>query len=506
MRATVRTRRVTTFGLLVVVLALVLTAAGVALAAPPAGAAGPHNDALAVQVGGDCLFNIGAYPAPDGSATTDSWDISYRWSSSPWSSFTTVRVDGVDYVYGSSSGTLVQAPTDDSATSNVSQWQVGDILVTQRLSLIANSATGRQDVAQIEYAVQNVGSASHDVGVRLMVDTEINYNDAALFRVPGIGALTAERDFTGAGVPTGVYVFSTLSDTTHIAFVSSGYAGAMPDRMVFAYWPNIYHAASLWDYTVDPATTFGDSAYALYWNPTTLGAGASRTYVSSYGLGSSSADLTPPLALGVYGPSTLNVVNGVYSPDPFDVNAWAQDVGTGDATNVKAKIVLPPELRLVTGSATISLGSLAVNEEKQASWKLHAIPQASARTVTYKVTVWADGVPAKTVPRTLALTAVPVPKLTLKLSGLAHGVLALGNKVTAKGTLTPSTYAVKALVLTAQRKKGTKWVNVKTKQLTIGATGKYSWKYKPSKAGSYREQAALANGDATTPWRTFKAQ
>jgi hypothetical protein len=505
MRAMVRTRRASTFGLLVVVFALVLTAACVAVAASPARAAGPHNDTIAVQVGSDCLFNIGAAPAADGSATADSWDLSYRWASSPWSSFTTVRVDGADYVYGSSSGTLVQAPTDD-ATSNVSQWQIGDILVTQRLSLVGNSATGRQDVAQIEYAVQNVGSASHDVGVRLMVDTEINYNDAALFRVPGVGALTAERDFTGGDVPTGVYVFSTLDDTAHIAFVSSGYAGAAPDRMVFAYWPNIYHGASLWDYTVDPATTFGDSAYALYWNPTTLGAGVSRSYVSSYGLGSSSADLTPPLALGVYGPNALNAINGVYSPDPFDINAWTQDVGTGPASNVRAQIVLPAELRLVSGSATLSLGGLAVNEEKQASWKVHAIPQASAHTVTYKVTVWADGVPAKTVPRTLALPAVPVPKLTLKLSGLAHGVLTLGKKVTAKGALTPSTYTVKALVLTVQKKKGTKWIGATTKQLTIGADGKYSWKYKPKKAGSYREQASLANGDAMSPWRTFKVQ
>ena len=318
-------RRSATWGMLVVVLALVLTASAMAATASPAGAVGPHNSFLSVQVGNDCLFNIGAFPAADGSAVTGtSWDISYRWSSSPWSSFTTVRVDGADYIYGSSSGTLVQAPTDDSATSNVSQWQIGDILVTQRLSLTTNSATGRQDVAQIEYTVQNNGAVAHDVGIRLMVDTEINYNDAALFRVPGVGALTAERDFSGSAVPTSVYVFSDLSDATHIAFISSGYAGAVPDRMVFAYWPNIYHASSLWDYTVDPATTFGDSAYALYWNPTTVAPGASRTYVSSYGLGSSSADLTPPLALGVYGPNALNAVNDLYSPDPFNVNAWVQ--------------------------------------------------------------------------------------------------------------------------------------------------------------------------------------
>jgi hypothetical protein len=506
MTARVRTRRAKTFGMLVVMLALVLTATAVAVAASPAAAVGPHNDFLAVQVGGDCIFNIGAAPAPDGSATATSWDISYAWPSSPWSSYTTVRVDGSDYIYGSSSGTLVKAPTDDSATSNVSQWQVGDILVTQRLSLTGNSATGRQDVAQIEYSVQNLGAASHDVGVRLMIDTEINGTDDALFRVPGVGALTAERDFTGGDVPTGVYVFATLSDTTHIAFVSSGYAGAVPDRMVFAYWPNIYHATDLWNYTVDPATTFGDSAYALYWNPTTLAPGASRAYASSYGLGSSSADLRPPLALGVYGPNSLNAVRDAYSPDPFNVNAWVQDIGTGDASNVQAKITLPPELRLVSGSATISLAGLAVNEEKQATWKVHAIPQGTAKTVSYKVTAWADGVPAKTVTRSLALPAVTAPKLTLKLSGLRRGVLSLGKSVTAKGVVTPSRYVGAALTLTVQKKKGARWITVKTKTLTINALAKYSWRYKPKKLGAYRELAALTSGDATSPWRTFKVK
>ena len=400
MTATVRARRATTIGMLVVMLVLALSATAIAVAASPAGAVGPHNDLLAVQVGSDCRFNIGAAPAADGSEVSGtSWDISYRWASSPWSSFTTVRVDGADYTYGSSSGTLVQAPTDDSATSNVSQWQTGDILVTQRLSLVANSATGRQDVAQIDYGVQNVGAAPHDVGVRLMIDTEVDYNDAALFRVPGVGALLAERDFTGGDVPTGVYVFKALSDTTHIAFVSSGYAGAVPDRMVFAYWPQIYLAASLWDYTVDPATTFGDSVYALYWNPTTL----APARPGPTPLPTASAAPAPTSRRRWRWGSTVRTrstrsttcTRRIHSTSTPGCRMWAPVA----ASNVQAKIVLPAQLRLVSGSPTMALGGLAVNEEKQATWRVHAIPQGSAKTVSYQVTVWADGVPPKTVTR-----------------------------------------------------------------------------------------------------------
>ena len=160
----------------------------------------------------------------------------------------------------------------------------------------------------------------------------------------------------------------------------------------------------------------------------------------------------------------------------------------------------------MSGSATVSLGGLAVSEEKQATWKVHAIPQGSAKTVSYKVTVWADGVPFKTVTRTLALPAVTAPKLTLKLSGLRRGRLSLGKKVTAKGAVTPSRYVGAALTLTVQKKKGARWITVVTKALTINATAKYSWRYKPKRHGFYREQAALTSGDATTPWRTFKVK
>ena len=98
------------------------------------------------------------------------------------------------------------------------------------------------------------------------------------------------------------------------------------------------------------------------------------------------------------------------------------------------------------------------------------------------------------------------PKLTLKLSGLRRGVLSLGKNVTAKGVVTPSRYVGAAVTLTAQKKQGRRWVTVKTKTLTITAAAKYSWKYKPKKAGSYRELAALASGDATSPWRSFKVR
>ena len=399
----------------VVTAGIALTALALVVAPSPAAATGPHNEFIAAQVADDNgRFNIGAYPDVAGARTTGSWDLSYRWDLGPMTSFTTLQVDGVNSVYGTD-GSRVTPPYDTGVT-DTSAWKTGDILVTQQLSLVANSATGRQDVVRIAYTAKNTGTAAHAVGLRLMIDTEIDYNDSALFRVPGAGALTTARDFTGVAVPHGTYVFDTPSDLTHIAYVASGFAGTDPDRMVFANWGSLYWAPSLWDYAVDTSYTIGDSAYAIYWNAAMLAPGQSRTYVSSYGLGASDADLTPPLALGVYGPSQLNVVAGAYSPNPFDVDAWVSDVGTGRASNVTATIALSSGLQLAAGEvATQNLGVLEVGAETQASWSVNAQPQSAAKTATYSVTVTADGVPAKTVTRDIKLSAVPKPTIT-KLS------------------------------------------------------------------------------------------
>jgi hypothetical protein len=128
--------------------------------------ADPFNARLAIQVGANGRFNMGAFPDPTtGGATTGSWDLMYNWPSSPGTSFSTLRIDGADNVYGSA-GTQVEAPTDIDASTNESKWRIGDIEVTQVLQIVFNNQTGQNDVAKIAYTVRNTGAASHAVGLR----------------------------------------------------------------------------------------------------------------------------------------------------------------------------------------------------------------------------------------------------------------------------------------------------------------------------------------------------
>jgi hypothetical protein len=129
-------------------------------------------------------------------------------------------------------------------------------------------------------------------------------------------------------------------------------------------------------------------------------------------------------------------------------------------------------------------------------------------TQDYVVTVAVAAAPAPTPVVTPAPT--PTPTVSLKLGGLKRGSVKLGKSVTATGTVTPTSLAGSKVTLTAQLKKGAKWVKAKTFQAAINSTGVYSWKYKPAKKGAYRMQAVIAasptSAAATTKWLAFKVK
>jgi hypothetical protein len=89
-------------------------------------------------------------------------------------------------------------------------------------------------------------------------------------------------------------------------------------------------------------------------------------------------------------------------------------------------------------------------------------------------------------------------------------VVKLGKSLTAKGTVTPTSLAGSNVMLTAQLKKGTKWVKAKTFSALITASGAYSCTYKPAKKGAYRIEAAIAktatHAAVTTKWLAFKVK
>lgn len=99
------------------------------------------------------------------------------------------------------------------------------------------------------------------------------------------------------------------------------------------------------------------------------------------------------------------------------------------------------------------------------------------------------------------------PKVTLRVSGLASGVLRLGTRFAAKGKVVPTTLAGQKVTLTLQRYRLGKWRTVTTAVRKIAGGGTWVWRHAPARRGTYRLRATvaktLAHKAAASPWQRF---
>lgn len=163
----------------------------------------PWNEHISVQVNGRGRFNMGAKPdSATGGQKPGSYNMMFAWPGSPGTSYSTIRVDGQDFVYGDT-GTVVDLPVDDNAAgTNRSSWMLpGGVKVTQTLTIVEGQGTGLKDTAEVRYDLENTSSTERNVGLRVMNDVMLAGNDGALFRVPGLGNFTTEKEFVGDEIP-----------------------------------------------------------------------------------------------------------------------------------------------------------------------------------------------------------------------------------------------------------------------------------------------------------------
>jgi len=372
-----------------------------------AGPSGVFNSLLAVQVATNGRFNMGAQPDPStGRASAQSYDLLFRWPNSPGSSYTTIRLDGQDFVYGTN-GVPLEAPRPVDDQTNRSAWRIGDIEVSQILQLAYNPRSGREDIARIEYRLRNLGAVSHSVGTRLMLDTEVNNNDGAPFRVPGVGIVTTELDLRGAAVPDAFQVYFNIADRGRVANATlRGDDATPPDRLVIGAWPGL--ANSLYAYNVTAGRSITtDSAFALYWEPQPLAPGAERRRVAYYGLAQLSAS-DGELAVALSGPTSLSRSGTGYTPSPFSAVATVENNSPAAIANVQVSLGLGAGLALASGQATQSLGSLAPGARQQVSWNLRALPRETAGSASYEVSVSGGGGAPIVTSRSVSIPAIPL--------------------------------------------------------------------------------------------------
>jgi len=243
------------------------------------------------------------------------------------------------------------------------------------------------------YTVTNNDTVAHSVEIRIMIDTMLNNNDGAPFRIPNVGAVTNEMEFIGLNIPQYWQAFFSLVNPDILSQGTLIGGGATTlDRFVIAYWGNI--AGSLWDYNVNPLQPITeDSAIAVYWYPVVIGPGESLDFITFYGLSTLSGNVD----LSITGPMELSLINNEWSPNPFVVTAYITNNTTSPMSNVSATLSLPSGLALAPGeTVTHIIPSINPGAIQQTSWNIVALADG---TWTYSVTSLKQTVPRQiTVP------------------------------------------------------------------------------------------------------------
>ncbi|CDM67393.1 Hypothetical protein CM240_0223 [Clostridium bornimense] len=323
-------------------------------------------------------------------------------------SYTTVNIDDNKYIYSPN----VQGVTPDLSEGSVTSVEkIGNVKIKQKFAIVNNSNTGRNDMVEIRYIVKNEDTVSHSAGLRIMLDTMLGYNDAAPFRVPGIGALSYEKELVGDKIPQYWQAFDNLSNPSVVAQGTFYKEGMIkPDLVQFMNWSRVNSYS--W-YLTPTGSSTGDSAVTVFWNPTELLPGEEREYVTYYGIGELNSDISGSLVASITGASKLEATEEGYDPNPFLVTAYAYNMGLEEIGNVKARVVLPTGLKLAEEEKETHLfGNMGVGEEKQTSWNVVAEDSLVDKTLTYSVVYSVNGVDIKTINRN-----VFVPKQINNIAG-----------------------------------------------------------------------------------------
>lgn len=319
-------------------------------------------------------------------------------------SYTTIRINGVDHRF---------TPDTVKRYDNkiIGTKQYGDIVVSQHIGIISNQYTNREDVVEFFYTVENLSDTPHNVGVRIMFDTQLGNNDHAPFRLPTTGDIASETDLRGEYIPEFWQAFDSLTNPSIVAQGTLNIDKAStPDRVRFTNWGAA--TGNPWDYYRAEGSYNGDSAVCLYWEEELVTKEDVLSCKTYYGLSALQQDLRPPLAVALTGATKLEVIENKdgkeeYSPNPFTVTAYIQNIGTGAAVNSEVKINLPKGMEIIEGTELVELGDIPVGtKQHQVSWKVKVHPSSVDKVEKYSVSVIADNADEKVLEREITIPAI----------------------------------------------------------------------------------------------------
>ncbi|MCP4050244.1 MAG: hypothetical protein GY730_06020 [bacterium] len=318
----------------------------------------------------------------------------------PWTSYTTVWIDGEAYVFGGinrkiekragkkvSFGEVIYHEV--TADRIITECAFGKIQVVQELYFARNPITRVRDMASVSYSIKNEGEKDTKVGIRIMLDTKLGANDGAPFRI-GDKAITSEIKFLKKDLFDYWQTFDNLTSPNIIAqgILKLAENGVNPpDRMCLVNWGTL--ADNPWEFDYEEGRSFirlgefeKDTALALYWDPVLVSKGDSFSVKTLYGLGG--ITLSPgSLSLGITAPAEM------YSTSKKEILIMGYILNSGgfDSRDTVVSIGLPEGFKVVNGKTLYDLEVLFSGESRQIPVKVILDnPSAGMKKIQLKVT------------------------------------------------------------------------------------------------------------------------
>ncbi len=223
-------------------------------------------------------------------------------------SFTTIRINGKDYIFGQDYGWFgINSKLHEPVVSNdgrllTIRWDILDYTVIQNVAISLDENNPLCGNVGISYTVINNSKKDGKVGIRLLLDNALSSSiDAPYVMINQISPTIVETEYVG-DVPQQIRYMDSLSSPDKMAYAIldgwSGQTDIMVDRVIVGHWVNL--ANTRYDYVPDPNCDFSnysneylvpDTATAFYWSERPLKAGESRVAEMLYGIGNFGSEM-----------------------------------------------------------------------------------------------------------------------------------------------------------------------------------------------------------------------
>lgn len=218
-------------------------------------------------------------------------------------SFTTIRIDGKDYIFGQDYSWFgIDTKLHEPVVSEQNRlltiaWDIKGYTITQKVSISIDPNNSRAGNIGISYDVKNNNASAGTVGIRLLLDNALGTAlDAPHVLVDPAQPTIVETEYSGDHLPQQIRYVDSLSASDKMAYaLLSGWSGntnVNVDKVIVGHWVNL--ANTRYDYTPNPNVDFTnysnkylvpDTATAYYWNEKTIEPGGVRISEMLYGIG-----------------------------------------------------------------------------------------------------------------------------------------------------------------------------------------------------------------------------